>query len=390
MTYLMVFVNQNAEYTWKHMVTIIWIHHPEGSDRVADVFAYISWRGDLDFAVVAPNEGDRLILSMLSFMDFEGIVSENAGDDELTLRDAVKAYFKKYPDGNFVPARMIPQNMRRFAAALANCKRFGGILLSGYQTKVIKGTRPDEQIQFAALSARFLDHISVIYRGTDDTLIGWKENFNSALISPIPAQSLAAAYLEGAYRLGYPLALQGHSKGGNLAVYAATSSAVPTKDILSVHDFDGPGFDASFFRSERYLQLKSKIYKFLPEYSIIGLIRESDCKKTVVKCTGRGLAQHNGFHWQYTADGLERAKRLDVQAVLLNSRLKRLYSSLSAREREGFIEGFYRLACTEGRETVTDLTSNRKKLLRNYKALNQEEKESLKLVLAELFRQILN
>ena len=356
---------------------------------MADVFDYLAWRGDLDFSVMPPNEGDRLILSMLSFMDFADIVSEGIGEREITLRDAVEAYFQKYPDGNFVPGRLIPQNMRRFSASLAKSNRFGKILLSGYRTKLTKGVQPDEQMQFAVLSARFLDHLSVIYRGTDDTLVGWKENFNSDLMHPIPAQALAAAYLEQAARLSMPLAVQGHSKGGNLAVYAAVSSAIDTNEILSVHDFDGPGFDRAFFACPRYGELKGRIFKFLPEYSIIGLIRESDCEKTVVRCVGKGLSQHNGFHWQYTANGLERAKRLDPQAVLLNSRLKRCYYALPPAERKRFIEGVYRWVSTGGRETVTELSNDKRKLIKNYRGLAQAEKQSLKLVFGELFRQIM-
>ncbi len=357
---------------------------------MADVFDYLAWRGDLTFDIIPPNEADRLVLCMLSFMDFADIVPNEIGKNEITLADAVDAYFKKYPKGNFIPARLIPQNMRRFTAALAGSRRFGRILLSGYRTKLIKGNDPDSQMQFAALTVRFLAHLSVIYRGTDDTLVGWKENFNSELVYPIPAQALAASYLEEAASLGLPIAVQGHSKGGNMAVYAAVASRVPTDRILSVHDYDGPGFDSTFFVQERYILLRERIVKFLPEYSIIGLIRESKYRKTVVKCVGKGLAQHNGFHWQYTPSGLERARRMDPRALLLNSRLKRCYAMLPPQERRYFIEGVYRLVSSDGRETVTELSNDRRRLLQNFKALNEKEKECMKIVFAELLRQLLS
>jgi len=356
---------------------------------MSDVFDYLAWRGDLTFSVAEQNEADALIFCMLSFMDFADIVSESIGEREVTIKQAVTRYFEKYPNGNFVPSRLIPQNMRRFSALLANSRRFGEVSLSGYCTKILKGNEPDSQMQFAALSARTERGLMVIYRGTDDTLVGWKENFNSDLVYPIPAQRLAADYLERAARTGLPLTVMGHSKGGNLAVYAAASTAFSADRILSVLDFDGPGFPRSFFDLPRYGAIREKITKYLPEYAIIGLIRESDCQKRIVKCRGKGLKQHNGFHWQYTHRGLQQTGRLDPGAVLLNTRLKRCYGMLPSEERQKFIEGVYHLASKGGRETLTELTNERGKLLKDFRGLEQEQRKILKTVVAQILRQLL-
>jgi len=351
---------------------------------MSDVFDYLAWRGDLSFESVPPNEADRLILCILSFLDFEGIVSHGIGVEGIPLRHVLGQYFEKKQAVNGAT-----QNMRRFAAALMKSKRFGTLTLSGYRAGVSWGAAPDDQLQFAALSARFANHLSVIYRGTDDTLVGWKENFNSDLIRPIPAQAMAAAYLEQAAELGMEMVLQGHSKGGNLAVYAAAASSVPISQIRFVYDYDGPGFERSFFLTDRYGLMRGKIRKFLPEYPVIGLIKESDCHKTVIRSMGKGLSQHNGFHWQFCADGLERAKRADPRAILLNSRLKRCYGSLNSVQRKAFIEGMYRLVSLGGRQTVTELSNSKRMLLRDFKQLDPDERQTLMLVFTEIVKQVL-
>lgn len=354
----------------------------KGGLTVADVFDYLAWRGDVGFDAVAANEGDRLILCMLSFVDFEGIVSDEIGRNEIALSEAVQIILAK-------KGKLTEGKMRRLVLELAQSRRFGSILLSGYRTRLSKGEDPRSQLQFAALTVRFSSHLSVIYRGTDDTLVGWKENFNSDLMYPIPAQEMAASYLTQASVSGLPIAVQGHSKGGNLAVYAATVSSIPEQQLMLVYDYDGPGFDRSFFEKDRYQRIRHKIQKFLPEYPVIGLIRESDCKKTVVHCTGKGLSQHNGFHWQYCSSGLSKASRADPGAILLNSRLKRFYGALNLEERKQFIEGAYRLASYGGRETVSQLTNSKRQLFRDFKQLGQSEKQNLMLVLSQLFRQMI-
>lgn len=346
---------------------------------MSDVFTYLRWRGDLPFEVKEINAGDRLILSLISFADFAGIVSDRIGKDEMPLSQAAKRYLASHPHSG---------NMKSLLEMLMDSRRFGNLYLSGYVTRLERQNTLHAQTQFAAISVRFEDHLSVVYRGTDDTLVGWKENFNTLLLTPIPAQLLAAAYLEKAAEQGLPLAVQGHSKGGNLAVYAAAASAVPVQTILSVHDFDGPGFEKTFFETERYGALRDRIYKFLPEYSIFGLVRENDCRMQVIKSAGKGLSQHNGFHFQLDAAGLVPAARLDVNAVLLNSRLKRCLAQMTDRQREMFVESFYRLASSGGRKTVTELTNERRKLLRDFQKMEVQDKESMKWIIFEIFRQL--
>lgn len=346
---------------------------------MADVFEYLKWRGDLSFETVPANSADRLILSLLSFADLAEIVSERVGRDEISLRIAI---------GRYMSTNVISNNMSRFLEMLAKSRRFGSLPLSGYISKLERRENLREQTQFAALSVRLHDHLSVIYRGTDDTLVGWKENFNSLLLNPIPAQERAAEYLEKAAEVRLPIVVQGHSKGGNLAVYAAAASSVSVDHILSVYDFDGPGFEREFFQTDRYRALRSKIYKFMPEYSIIGLIRENDANIQVIKSMGRGLSQHNGFHFRMDGAGLMPAARLDVNALLFNSRLKRCLAGMDNRQKEMFVESFYRLASSGGRKTVSELTSARKQLLRDFQRLEMQDKESVKWVTGEIFRQL--
>ena len=335
---------------------------------------------------MAPNEGDSLILAMFSFLDLEGILGGAIGEGELSLKEVVECYFQKLSLLGDFSLQTQSGEMHRFARMLADSKRFGGIRLSGYQTHLARGENPDVQVQFAAFCARFMDKLWISFRGTDDTLVGWKENFNSAFLYPLPAQSMALAYLEKASAVGLPMVLQGHSKGGNLAVYAAANAGISCEQMVAVYDFDGPGFDAAFFKAPRYRAIRDKIHKFLPEYSIIGLVRECDCRQTVINSCGKGLSQHNAFHWQFVPEGLQRAQRLDPGALLLNSRLKRCYRNLAPDHRRAFVEGVYQWLTTGGRQTLTDLSGQRRKLLRDYRALDAEKKQALRGVFSGVFR----
>lgn len=135
------------------------------------------------------------------------------------------------------------------------------------------------------------------FRGTDTTLTGWREDFNMAYQAPVEAQALAARYLAAVAadpRLPEALILGGHSKGGNLAEYAALAAAPEVQGrIAHLYNHDGPGFKAGLFTATDYAPLAGRMTKQVPADSMVGILMESAMPTNVVQATGRGFEQHS-------------------------------------------------------------------------------------------------
>ena len=209
---------------------------------MANLLDYLDWRGDLPLSGDPFNEVDNLILAELSFVDFGGIVPGPGAGAAVPLGEAAAAYFAKTEGrpidmGVLVP-NQIPEMLRRMAAA----PRFRDMQLSGF----VDHLDTEKAEQFAALTIVCGDGaLYLSFRGTDDTLAGWKEDFYLSCMREVPAQKKAVEYTETMARQ-YPrvkLRLGGHSKGGNLAVWAGVFCPLAVqRRIRSVWSNDGPGF----------------------------------------------------------------------------------------------------------------------------------------------------
>ena len=158
-------------------------------------------------------------------------------------------------------------------------------------------------LQFAATTFVCPDQFAYVgFRGTDTTLTGWREDFNMAYMVPVPAQDMAARYLAAVAadpRLPEAIILGGHSKGGNLAEYAALTAA-PTVQarIAHLYSHDGPGFMVGTFSADDYAPLAGRMTKQVPEDSMVGILMESGMPTQVVSATGRGFEQHSVYRWE--------------------------------------------------------------------------------------------
>lgn len=157
-------------------------------------------------------------------------------------------------------------------------------------------------LQFAATTYVCPGHFAYVgFRGTDTTLTGWREDFNMAYRAPVEAQVLAARYLAAVAadsRLPETLLVGGHSKGGNLAEYAALTAAPEVQQrIARLYNHDGPGFKAGLFTAADYEPLVGRMTKQVPADSMVGILMESFMPVEVVQATGRGFEQHSVFRW---------------------------------------------------------------------------------------------
>ena len=235
---------------------------------------YLLWRGDLTFRERPFNPVDNLIFSVFAYLPLDDLVPSEAGHRGPTIKDVAEEFAKL--DGVEIKRRGYSERILQhigFFKTAAETKRFAWVRLSGFKNKFDK----DVETQFAAVSFSLEDGSHyVAFRGTDATVIGWKEDLNMCFMTPVPAQKLAVEYLETAAKaLHGKLRVGGHYKGGNLAVYAAAFSSWWTqRRITAVYNNDGPGFDQATIAKEGFRALQGRLFAYVPQSSIIGMLLE--------------------------------------------------------------------------------------------------------------------
>lgn len=250
-----------------------------------------------------------------------------------------------------------PAIMHSFVRTVAANSRFSGLRVGAFAERF----DTDEQTQTAALTFLLPDGTLVLsFRGTDDSLVGWKEDFNMAFQYPVPAQRMAADYICAVAKL-WPgdMILTGHSKGGNSAVYAAMNApAKIRKRIAAVYSLDGPGFPEHVVTSEPYLSTVSKVHKIVPDSSIIGMVLETPEPCVVVKADCEGLMQHFAFAWQVDGDAFVRVDDIAPSSHEFNSSFNRWMTGLSREEREHAVDALFQVVHASGATTFSGLIAS--------------------------------
>ena len=325
---------------------------------MANIIDYILWRGDLPVAQVPLGEVDALILSYLSYMPMDGIVPGEDGGEPVTLRDAMIAMLGRSEQENSPLAYSVMDD-RKLLAALAQSVRFGTMRLCAFVNRV----DGEAEEQFSAVT--FLPEAGpalIAYRGTDNTVVGWQEDFNMCFESEVPAQRDAAAYAEHmAQVLDGGIILGGHSKGGNLAAYAELFVSGEThRRIQAVYNFDGPGFNEEIVGSAAFAQRKRCVQTFVPQSSIVGVLMENDEVMTVVRSDGVGIFQHNPYTWQVMGGSFIALPERTNSSRFADETVRHWLASLSPEVRRRAIDGIFEvLGASDGRN-VAELFEPRK------------------------------
>lgn len=343
-----------------------------------DLFDYLRWRGDIPFEQVPLGEVDNLIFSLLSYAKYDGIVSGFEAKQEITLASAAEEYDRIHypPDddslGVLVPSRNILRLLREAGAT----HRFGSVRLCGYVDKL----DDTEQKQFSALTFLLPDGTAyAAFRGTDDTIVGWKEDFNMSYHSPIPSQLEATAYLNraGRYHPG-PMCVGGHSKGGNLAVYAGVHCLREVKErLLAVYNNDGPGFERDVMYEEGYRELSAKIRTYIPAYSVVGLLFERLEEYTVVESREHKIMQHDGFSWEVLGGSFVRAEDTLPDSKRIDKTMKTWVASIPKEDRETYVNAVYAMLTSTEAKTLSELSRSGLKLIRAYLTLDSASRDMI-------------
>ena len=351
---------------------------------MANAIDYIDWRGDLSFDVSPFNEVDNLLLCRLTSLDFTGIVP---ADGEMPLAEAARLYFERYGDEDRRLGVLLAPGSVTMVKRMLQSARFSRLVLADYENRV------DErrELQFCAVTVLVPDGTAfVAFRGTDDTLVAWKEDFYMGSMRTVPAQEEAAAYLcRAAWRYEQPLRVGGHSKGGNLSVYAAMSAPEEVQArLLDVYNNDGPGFRDSVGGTEGYRRIKERIHTILPQYSLVGVLLKTDDDFEIVESCETGISAHNGFTWQVKGRRFVRCADFPFRTRVFSEAMRGWTEDLSYDERRELTNLFFGALESTGARTLTDLTAQK---LRKAAAVTREllSREENRAMLADKFELLL-
>ena len=332
---------------------------------MANMLDYMLLHGNTPFGKMPFGPVDALVFSQLSYLGYEG------GRDLMparleTLRGHMSYGVRK---GN---------NSKLFDLA-SSLPRYKNSIALGY----VNDFSEKETLQFSAVSFLLDDGTAFVsYRGTDSTLVGWKEDFMLSFTTPVPAQVKAKEYLDGiAPVLSCPMRVGGHSKGGNLAVYAAAFCSEKTKNgIFEVYSNDGPGFEADIIATPEYQSVKERIKRFIPVSSAVGILMEHDSNFTVVESASRGFYQHDPFSWRTREDGFVTEDRTSFSSDVLSESQRDWFRLLDEEERRFITDTLFGLLAAGQFKTVEDMhdtPSGFWDVLTALRALPEEDKKKL-------------
>ncbi|MCR5090852.1 MAG: DUF2974 domain-containing protein [Oscillospiraceae bacterium] len=314
---------------------------------------YLNWRGDLRFNTDPVNEVDVYILSKIGCPDYTGIVSADA--ESVLLSEAVHSFFARYGQEERLFGVLASRSLGPVLQRLTETERYKDLKLCAFVNKLKEKTTE----QFSALSIMLPDGtVCVTFRGTDDTLLGWKENLMMSVLDTIPAQSDALEYLRRvASFFPGPLMVAGHSKGGNLAVYASSMVEQEIQErITAVFNYDGPGFRAHFFQNPGYSAVFPKIRTYLPQYSIVGMMLPRTERVQIVRSSRAGTAAHDGFQWEVLGPRFLRCEEFSRSTQAFEESLQTVLQNMDHESRIAFIDELFDTLASTGAETIADVT----------------------------------
>lgn len=320
-------------------------------------------------------------LNEVDFLIFSWLVYLNVHQGTETLKDLLKAeYFEE-----MLEMVWTPDEMYELIAACAASPRFRGVRISHYRNEVIA----DINLQFAAAVFSIDEnHHVVSFRGTDWTVAGWKEDAMLSLDDPVPAQETALSYMDEVSKgCEGRLYVIGHSKGGNIAVYASSFTSEEVQErIEEIYSFDGPGLQKSELESAGYKKIRERIRKFVPQSSYFGMLFETDIEQKVITSNNIGLLQHNPISWKVEGNQLAGKKKPSVVSSFLNEHIKNWIDTLSEDERRLLIHAMFDTFEELNVEDISEVVENPKKYIPLFVKAERNMDDERKALLKEAVR----
>lgn len=351
---------------------------------MSNLFDYITWRGDLSFENDKLNELDNIIFARLSYLPFKEIEFKSAQTiEELSLK------FIKLNKSKF----LWPFD-DKLIEMLGESARFKDLKVSDY----VEVFDDEAEKQYASITIHLPENKKYLsYRGTDSTIVGWKEDFNMSFAINIPSQLEAVKYIN---KIGkkYPdssLILGGHSKGGNVAVYAGIYADENVKSRIElIINAEGPGFPQNVMNDIRYEKIKDKIKTFIPQESVIGRIMEHQEDYIVIRSNQKGIMQHDIYSWEVGPRFLIQIKEVTHESQVMNNFTNEWLNSTTPESREKVINVLYEILAKSDVKNTSDISKallkNTKVVLGNLKNMNEDDKKEIENMINQVMKLIKN
>ncbi|WFM81075.1 Mbeg1-like protein [Streptococcus ruminicola] len=326
---------------------------------MATINDYLDCNGSRTFDEFAFNEADILCLNELGYFCFEELDASIDFKKTVNLHEVLLPYITG--EKTFSHSFLVTEERIKLLQKVVASKRFANLNLSDY----VNDVDAEYERQFSAMVFTLpeINHHQLVFRGTDDTMIGWKEDFKLTYVQEIPAHRAAVAYLEN-YLEKYAgkVTVSGHSKGGNLALYAvAHVNDLLREQIEKVYMLDAPGLQEKGLESDGYKAIRERVTVIRPEESIVGIMLYNDIEPIVVKSNASGIMQHALTSWQFNEETGELilAERQTDLSQNLEKTFKQWMNELSSQELKILFDTLFDTLMSSGIHSINDVTIDR-------------------------------
>ena len=357
---------------------------------MSDFFDYLNWRGDLSFEQAPFNKIDALLLAQVTYCIFDGVVSEKFSEKKSFAQVAKDFSATPDYDERINIGFLINKRTTELMFKAAESQRFRNIELCGFRNIYNEGNVE----QFAALTFIVEGKPVITLRGTDDTIVGWKEDFNIAWLEQIPAQKDALEYFEEACKeLDVNVILVGHSKGGNLVINTAVNCGKQLqKRINEVYNFDGPGFAQEFFEREEYKAVENRIHSFYPGFSVVGMIFHHPANYEIVKSEAFAFWQHDAMCWQIMGTAFVNEADFAEESRIFYTAFNEWIDKLNVKQKKDFVETMFCVLEASGAKTNNEIEKEAfkatAKMLAAYAELGHTKRKELRMILS-MFKDVI-
>ena len=335
---------------------------------MSNINDYLLWRGDLSFAVSPFNPIDDIILARFSYMPFDKI--------EMNDIETIEDIYNKMR--SFKNEDFSYNGDKDLITRMGLCRRFKHLKVTDFEFNI------DQKVerQFAAITIHLNnDKMYISFNGTDNSIVGWKEDFNLSFMDNIPSQISGLKYTKKIMNKYHKNAiLGGHSKGGNIAMYSGIELPLYLKNrVLSISNYDGPGFTFEMVESKNYKKTLEKITTYIPQSSIIGRLLEHKEKCIVVESIEKGIYQHDIYSWQVLGTDIVAFGHIANDSEFFDKTISTWLQQTNSDQRKIFIETIFQLLSATNvltfKEFSKDKLKNINSMLKNYKTVDENDRK---------------
>lgn len=326
---------------------------------MATINGYLDYNKNRSFKDFAFNEADILCLNELGYFCFEELDASIDFSKDVNLHEVLMPYVTG--EKPFNHSFLVTEERVKLLQKVVASKRFVNLNLSDY----VNDVDAEYERQFSAMVFTLpeINHHQLVFRGTDDTMIGWKEDFKLTYVQEIPAHRSAVTYLEAYFeKYAGKVTVSGHSKGGNLALYAvAHVNDLLREQIEKVYMLDAPGLQEKGLESDGYKAIRERVTVIRPEESIVGIMLYNDIEPIVVKSNASGIMQHAVTSWQFNEETGELilAERQTDLSQNLEKTFKQWMKELSSQELKILFDILFDTLMSSGIHSINDVTIDR-------------------------------